>query len=311
MDIVQRILNFLDGWKRLVAGMENVLVDNVAATVPWLVPLIPAYMAFMHVTEKFGWPNEMAWIVAIVIEGVGLSAVTTAYQLWDYNQTHKEDAELAQFGIAVSTAAYYLVIVITVNVLLDVFKDDTNVRILAQALLSTLSVVAMVILALRAQHARKLADIQRVKDEAKGERDELEAAEAARQRAMTEAAQAEKKDKAQRRHELKLAKLQAGPQANPQKVSEGGVQVAASDNGASDTYGKWQRWPDVPDVYKRQVAETVLQAKAMNATTYKKIAATYIMNHFGVSERVAYTWIQYAERDFPAMDPEPTEEVYQ
>lgn len=277
IDLVAFVLGLLEGWKRLIDGLERVLTDNIAATIPWLGPVVPAYMAYGHVKAQFGWPDEMAWVVAGVIEGVGLSAVATAYQLWNYNETHEQGAARGPFQAALATAGYYLVVVITVNVLLDLFEGKV-VRIIAQALLSTLSVVAMVILALRSQHARRLEEDERAR------RDEEKKAERSENRRL--------------RQELKLAEIEAAARANLQKVSENLPKVT---EGESETFGKWKRWPEVPDEYKLQIAETIQQARTVNLATYKTVAAKSIMSRFGIEERVAYMWIGYAERDYMAL----------
>ncbi len=154
--MIDVIVNILEGIKRLFDSIELVLVDTIAAAVPWLAPLIPAYMTYRHVVHRFGWDTWMGWVTAAVVEGIGLSAVSTAYALWRYNSRYKRK-NAGPFWLAAATALYYLAVVILVNVILDVAEGDAA-RIWAQGLLSTLSLVAMVILALRASYAARLAE---------------------------------------------------------------------------------------------------------------------------------------------------------
>ena len=93
---------------------------------------------------------------------LGLAAVHTAFQLWQFNKIKNQKDETAPFRWAVGGVAVYLVIIITVNILLeaaytdDLFSFESIASIGAKALLSLLSIVAEFVLALRSQHAQRL-----------------------------------------------------------------------------------------------------------------------------------------------------------
>jgi hypothetical protein len=167
--MITSIKKLLEGWGQLIRAVENVLIDNVAATVPWLAPLVPAYMVHDSMINRLGFPLWMGWAGAAVVEFLGLAAVSTAFQFWDYNQGKNKSDNAAPVWIALITASFYMLVVLVVNVMLD---QAETINKLAKALLSLLSVVAAVVLALRAQHARRLTDIDRRKIERKEARSE-------------------------------------------------------------------------------------------------------------------------------------------
>lgn len=139
-----------------VKKIEAVLIDAIAAVTPWLAPLIPAYLVYHNMTGRLGYPLPFGLVGAAAVEFLGLSAVHTAVTFWQWNDNHK--LERAPFWFAFGAGLFYVVIVLTVNAALDIWRDNDGVKILAHALLSLLSVDAAVIIAIRAQHARRLTE---------------------------------------------------------------------------------------------------------------------------------------------------------
>lgn len=175
-------------------ALEETLVDVLAAFIPWLAPAIPAYLAWRNMTGVLGFDPLLAGVGAVVVEFLGLATVSTTVSLWDYNDTKRVGDQRAPLWVAGLTALGYIGIVLTVNVLLD---DAPALHLLAQALLSLLSVIGAVTLAIRAQHARRLARIEAARQE------ERKAAEEARQ---------ERREERQARKAERQA-AQAAPQA--------------------------------------------------------------------------------------------------
>lgn len=169
------VITFLQRCMGLSQALELMLVDVIAALIPWLAPVIPAYMAFSHMTSVLAFPAWVATLGAMVVEFLGLSTVHTTFSFWRYNderearriqhQQHGRGrrkalprrAAGAPVLVAGITAGFYLAVIITVNVLLD---DAGLVEKIAKALLSLLGTVAAVTLAIRAQHARRLAEAE-------------------------------------------------------------------------------------------------------------------------------------------------------
>lgn len=104
---------------RLSNFFEVSLINNIAAITPWLAPVAPAYIAWDHMTHVLFFPPIVSIIVAGVVEFLGLSTVITATQFWDWNDSKRQSDQSAPFWIALASAGFYLVIIVTINVLLD------------------------------------------------------------------------------------------------------------------------------------------------------------------------------------------------
>lgn len=154
---------FLLWWQNSTHLLEGVLVDNISATTPWLAPIIPAWLAYRNMVGKLGFEPWVALVGAIAIEFIGLAAVNTALELWQYNDSKRQKDASAPFGIAFAAGLFYIVIVITVNALLDI-SVELPVRVASIVLLSLLSVDAGMIIAIRSQHRRVLSDITSEKE---------------------------------------------------------------------------------------------------------------------------------------------------
>lgn len=159
--------NFLDRWNALARQLETSLVDNIASTTPWLAPVIPAYLAYHSMMKVMDFPFLIALAGAVVVEFLGLATVTTSFQFWDWNDKKRQSDQSAPFWIALVTAAFYLTIVLTVNVLLD---ESPPLHRLAKLLLSVLGVVGAVTLAIRSQHSRRMAAVEEEKEMRRQER---------------------------------------------------------------------------------------------------------------------------------------------
>ncbi len=147
-----------------IKKLESMFIDAIAAVTPWLAPLIPAYLVYSNMTEQLGYPPIFGLVGAAAVEFLGLSAVHTATTFHQWNDAHQR--ERAPFWFAFGAGLFYVIIVLTVNAALDIWRGNEGVKILAHALLSLLSVDAAVIIAIRAQHARRLNE----RDEARQER---------------------------------------------------------------------------------------------------------------------------------------------
>ena len=271
--MVEFIINLLTGWREITNALEKTLVDNVAATVPWLAPVIPAAIAYDHMESVLLFDPWLAFVGAAVVELLGLSTVTTAVQFWQYNKvpallvagdSAKPETEgRAPFGMAFAAAAFYFLVVITVNVLLD---EAGGTARLAKALLSTLSIVGALTVAIRSQHRRRVDEQVEVESDAISYQRELEA----------EAREAKRLVAAERRrmkHEQEMQKLKV---SEALKVAETGVKDAESKVKVSGTFSSWRQ---VPESERLKIATMSMEA---------------VRESYGVGERTAYNWISYA-----------------
>lgn len=165
--MTDRAVKFLRGLLELVQMTEAVVVDLVAALSPWLAPVTPALMTWLSMVNVLGFPVWAAWAAALTVETLGLSSIQTAYSLWSYEGSRRKSDPRAPVLVAVLTGGFYLATVITVNALLD---PGPPIQKLAKGLLSSLSVCAGLVLALRAGHAKRMQDLSIEKAERKAER---------------------------------------------------------------------------------------------------------------------------------------------
>jgi hypothetical protein len=110
----------------------------------------------------------------LAVEFLGLTAINTAVEFWRYNEDKHYRQSLipvkrgkkrkfngAPMWLALLTGAFYIVLVLFVNALLDI-GHSSDVQIVSKAGLSLLSVVSGVIIALRASHSRRTTPKKRV-----------------------------------------------------------------------------------------------------------------------------------------------------
>ena len=145
------------------------LVDNIAATIPWLAPIVPATIAWQHMSGILHFPWIVATLTAVVIEFLGLATITTSFQFWDWNDKKRQTDPKAPLWIVLICAGFYTAIVLIVNVLLD---SAPIVQKIAKGLLSILSIIGAITIAVRSQQARRAAAVQLEKEQRKQERQE-------------------------------------------------------------------------------------------------------------------------------------------
>jgi len=243
---VERVVAFLAAWRALTQEAERTLVDNLAATAPWLAPLAPAYLAYQAMRSVLLFPVWVAGAIGVTVEVLGISTINTALSFWTWNREKNKSDKAAPTWVAIVVAAFYVAVVITVNVLLD---GGAILEKTAKGLISSLSVAAAVTLALRSQHTRRMAE--------------------------------KKELYLERREDRRIGKLQKI--ANQEgKLPQLSAKVSGNDDKHPDTFGKWERWPNVPkDEQMKMVRMTVEQ----------------VIDIYGVDERTAYNWLKYAKRD--------------
>jgi hypothetical protein len=249
---VEHVTGFLGGWRRLTEEAERTLVDNLAATAPWLAPLAPAYLAYQAMVDVLRFPIWVAGTVGMTVEVLGISTINTALTFWTWNREKNKTDKAAPTWLAVLVSGIYVAVVITVNVLLDA---GTTLQKMAKALICSLSVAAAITLALRSQHGRRVVEKKMLREEKRFARMQASATHVADTHDAS----------------LRLARAE--------QVS---VKVAESKGDLPETYGKWERWPDVPLDEQMKIA---------------RMTRAQVVEMYGVGERTAYNWLQYARRD--------------
>ena len=267
---VTAVVAGLEGALELSRAFERLLVDVLVAYIPLFAPVIPATIAFFSLYFVLKMPLAVCLIGAAVVEFLGLGTVTTTMQFVDYNASKKDDDPPAPTKMAIGTMIFYLIVVLTVNVLLD---DSTSIHKVAKLLLSTLSVAGAVTISLRGQHARRMATkaIRDAKTEAEKKANDADERDYKRQVA---------KERRDQKFELKKLQLQlTEKKEEPVKVSEKVVETISE---KPETFGKWKTWRKVPHEEKLKIV---------------RMNMDQVVETYGTDERTAYNWLEYAKRD--------------
>lgn len=144
---------------KVINGAEKSFLDLLSALVPYFVPVIPAYLTFYHTRDQMAFPTEVAWTAAFVVEVLGMTSISTAIRFYRNNKRYSTEQNKAPFNLAIFTYIFYLVVVLSVNVLLEVVAEKrTPAIILAIALFSLLSVPSGVLISIRSQFSEMLED---------------------------------------------------------------------------------------------------------------------------------------------------------
>lgn len=141
-------------------GAERSFLDLLSVAVPYAVPVIPAYLTYFHTMKQMGFPDWVAGTAAFVVEVLGLASVSTAIRFWRHNQRYKNAINKAPFKLAIAVYVFYIIIVITVNVILEIVAAERGGWIiLSIALFSLLSFPSGVLISIRTQYGEMLEDI--------------------------------------------------------------------------------------------------------------------------------------------------------
>lgn len=172
---------------------ESIVIDFVSGVVPWLSPIVPAFLTFSHALNVMHYPLLIAIVAGVVVECLGLAAINTAVSFWQYNDEKKiksENALLnldrkgrdkarrrkqvsAPFKVAVGIGAFYIGVILLFNGLLDVASYNFQLTAIQWAtvagnvMLSLLSLPGGLIIAIRSQHARRMVEAETKKGVAK------------------------------------------------------------------------------------------------------------------------------------------------
>ena len=156
-------MNIFDRINDWVRSSEASLVNLLSAIAPWAAPLAPAFLSYTHMVNNLAFPVWVAMSVAIVVEILGLSTISTALSFWSHNKRYKTEYKKAPVGLVIVAFSFYLAIILTMNVLLEAY-DGPQTHIIAKALLTLLSIPAALILAVRTQHTELLNEIKEDKE---------------------------------------------------------------------------------------------------------------------------------------------------
>jgi len=137
-----------------INGAERSFLDLLSALVPYAVPIIPAYLTYFHTLNQMNFPVWVAATAGIYLWGFSITSVSTAIRFYRHNQMYKDVKNQAPFWLAFGTYVFYIVVVLSVNVLLEVYTGVRSPAVIwSIGLFSLLSLPSAVLISIRAQYS--------------------------------------------------------------------------------------------------------------------------------------------------------------
>lgn len=167
---MKNIFDTLDEW---INSTEGSIVNFLTAFSPWLAPLAPAYMTYVHMVEFLEFPFPIALALALLVEILGFGTVSTALDFWFHNRKEKAGMKRAPLEVVIGVFIFYLVLILVSNVVIDVsnayLSEDWQVGavIMVRALLTLQTIPGALIVAVRTGHRELLRQIKKEKEEEK------------------------------------------------------------------------------------------------------------------------------------------------
>lgn len=168
---------------RRAFSMEGI-VGAIAFISPILAPIPSAYFVYEASMTVLAAPEWVAFVLAVIVEGLGITSIHNALRFWNWNVTRKRDEPTAPVWIAAVLGLAYVAVVVSMTVVLKIVPtvgpftvDGTTVGPfetgrLALAILPLLAIVGAVNLALSAQHDERVRETVEARERVKAERRE-------------------------------------------------------------------------------------------------------------------------------------------
>ena len=156
MNIFERLSTWID-------SAEFSFTTFISKVVPWLVPVIPAYVTGYHVSKTLDFRLVFGVIAGVVVEGLGFASIHRLFMFWQNNKRYTSDQNKMPLWIPIVSFIWYLVVVLVVNTLLEVDAGASLVRVIAIGALTTLSIPTMAIIATTAIMTERKAERSRPK----------------------------------------------------------------------------------------------------------------------------------------------------
>jgi len=150
-------------------NIESTAVDIIARVAPWGAPLPTAYLVGQAVYNRLKWPIWVAVSAGITIESLGLATTATALMLWNYDRSKRKTDPSAPLALSLALVGVYFIAVISLTVLLD---TAPRLAVYAPVVFPLLSFAGTAVIAIRADHRRRLADIEAARQQRRRERAE-------------------------------------------------------------------------------------------------------------------------------------------
>lgn len=150
-------MNFFDRINAFIEESEGSFITLITALIPWLAPALPAYLTWYHLTGTLDIPGEVAAAMALTVEFLGLSAVSTAFASMRHNKTNQAQKNKVSLAFPIGAYIFYILVVVVVNIVQEIPMDAQGKvisRIVSIGLLTLISAPAFVIAIARDQQRK-------------------------------------------------------------------------------------------------------------------------------------------------------------
>lgn len=163
-------MNFFDRFVEKMDKGELSFVTAVSKIIPLLVPLIPAYVSYQHVISELQFSPFFAFAYGAVVEGLGYAAIYKAVQFWEENRHYTKATNKLPIWLPITIYVIYMIVVLSVNVMLDAVEGVEMHKVWATGLISVLSLPAGLLLAISALHTERQIQKQTEREERRANR---------------------------------------------------------------------------------------------------------------------------------------------
>jgi hypothetical protein len=141
-------VNIFERINAAIEDAESSIITLATTLIPWLAPLLPAYLTYSHLTAEIQINPIISGAMAVTVELLGLSAVSTAFSAMRHNKVHRAEKRRVSLAFPVGAYLFYIAVVIIVNVVLALPLAETArpyIHATVLALLTLISAPAFVI----------------------------------------------------------------------------------------------------------------------------------------------------------------------
>lgn len=168
---------FLSKLLEILGAGEALLVALIARLAPWLPPLPTAWLVYDRAVRYLHWPPWTAISAGLAVECLGMLCALTAVELYSYNRVRLKTEPRAPLYIPIALAILYLLIAELLTLGLDLAPrlaagEGLTVTGLAAACFPPLSLLGMILLAVRVDQRARLAENAAAKEKRRQDRRE-------------------------------------------------------------------------------------------------------------------------------------------
>ena len=143
---------------------ERSFVETAGILGPILAPIPSAVMILDSTHKHLDFHIIIAAIVAIVVELLGISTISNAMTIYEYNRTKRKSDERAPIAIAAVFVGFYFLSVFMLVIFLEITNGQ---QVFAKAFMPFLTVSGLGVMVMRKEHNERLERIEDEKENAR------------------------------------------------------------------------------------------------------------------------------------------------